>query len=103
MREKKAPSPSLDILTPRRRTIKPATDESVDPIEKMPQVQSAVPVAPPRSGRRPAEATVQLNARISLEVEGYLQETLQHTGMLKRAVVEQALTEFWEREVKNAR
>jgi len=103
MSEKKAPSPSLDRLPSSRITIQPASDEDVDPVEVKPKVQGAAPVDHARIGRRPAEATVQLNARISLTVEGHLQETLQHTGMLKRAVVEQALTEFWEREVKNAR
>lgn len=67
------------------------------------QGASSIQAAQARRGRGAAEATVQLNARISLTVEGHLQETLQHTGMLKRAVVEQALTEFWEREVNNAR
>ena len=36
-------------------------------------------------------------------VRAHLQETLQHTGMLERAVVEKALTEYWEREVMDAR
>lgn len=81
-----------DRPTPRPRTARPASDESVDPVDvPVPAAAGAAARQQQQQVARRKEATYQLAVRVSGAVDERVSELTQQTGLSKRAVVEQAI------------
>lgn len=80
-----------DRPTPRPRTARPASDESVDPVDVPVPAAAGAAARQQQQVARRKEATYQLAVRVSGAVDERVSELTQQTGLSKRAVVEQAI------------
>lgn len=79
-----------DRPTPRSRP-RPAADEAHDPIVPSATATQRTATTPPPPNRRGAEPTVQLNVRVSADVNALIDEAATSTGNTKRQLIEHAI------------
>lgn len=79
-----------------KRAPRAAADESRDPVDSTPPVQTQVPASLERPRRR-REVTVQFGTRISPEVLDLILDLAAHTGETQRSIVESAIQAYAKR------
>lgn len=76
-----------------KRAPRAAADESRDPVDPIPSLQTSAPEKSERIRRR-REVTVQFSTRISPELLDLIVDLAEEQGITQRSVIESAVTDY---------